>query len=130
LCHFLYNVIIISTLWRKENMPKPVYLGEFEQLVLLALLRLGPNAYGMRIRHEIQETANRRASLGAVYTTLDRLEDKGFVSSWLGEPTPERGGRAKKFFKIEAPGQAVLSQSVQASASMTAGLEALLGGIR
>ena len=99
---------------------KPIYLGEFEQLVLLALLRLGQNAYGMRIRREIEERANRRASLGAVYTTLDRLEAKGFVSSWVGEPTPERGGRAKKFFKIEAPGQAVLRQSVRASVSMTA----------
>jgi len=109
---------------------KPVYLGEFEQLVLLALLRLGPNAYGMRIRHEIQERANRRASLGAVYTTLDRLEAKGFVSSWVGEPTPERGGRAKKFFKLEARGQAVLNESIRASVNMTAGLEPLLGGVR
>jgi PadR family transcriptional regulator len=115
----------------KGNMRfKPVYLGEFEQLVLLALLRLGPNAYGMRIRHEIQERANRRASLGAVYTTLDRLEAKGFVSSWVGEPTPERGGRAKKFFKLEARGQAVLNESIRASVNMTAGLEPLLGGVR
>ena len=103
-------------------------LGEFEQLILLALLRLGSDAYGMRIRREIQERTERPTSLGAVYTTLDRLETKGFVSSWVGEPTPERGGRAKKFFKIEAGGRAALKRSLNASANMAAGLDQILEG--
>jgi PadR family transcriptional regulator PadR len=104
------------------------YLGEFEQLILLALLRLGSDAYGMRIRREIVERTERRISLGAVYTTLERLEAKGFVSSWVGEPTAERGGRAKKFFRIEASGGSALKRSLAASANMVAGLEPALGG--
>ena len=76
-------------------------LGEFEQLVLLALLRLQPEAYGVAIRDEIEEKTGRRVALGSVYTTLLRLEDKGFVATRIGEPTPQRGGRRKKFYRIE-----------------------------
>ena len=80
-------------------------LGEFEQLVLLAVLRLGEDhAYGMKIQLEIEGHTGRSCSLGALYTTLDRLQEKGFVSSRTGDPTRERGGRAKKFFKVEAAG--------------------------
>jgi len=104
------------------------YLGEFEQLVLLAILQLRDNAYGMTIRLEIQQRTNRSASLGAIYTTSERLEAKGLVSSWIGESIPERGGRAKKFFRLEATGQRALNKSCAASANMTAGL-ALLGGL-
>ena len=82
------------------------FLGEFEQLVLLAVLRLRNEAHGMKMRAEIQERTNRVCSLGAIYTTLERLEAKGLVSSWIGEPTPARGGRAKKFFKIGSCGPA------------------------
>jgi DNA-binding PadR family transcriptional regulator len=105
------------------------YLGEFEQLILLGLLRLGSDAYGMRIRREIEERTERSVSLGAVYTTLERLETKGFVSSWVGEPTAERGGRAKKFFRIEANGSSALKRSLTASANMATGL-VLRGGLR
>jgi len=101
------------------------YLGEFEQLVLLAILHLRGNAYGLRIRMEIKDRTNRTASLGAIYTTLERLEAKGFVSSWTGDPTPERGGRAKKFFKLEASGRLALQESQAVSAGMTAGLAPL-----
>ena len=104
------------------------WLGEFEQLVLLAVLRLGANAYGFAVQQEIQKRTGRSCSIGALYTTLDRLQKKGFVSAWLGEPTPERGGRAKKFFKVEAAGELALRQSYAATKNMVRGLEPLLGG--
>ncbi|HLX85347.1 MAG TPA: helix-turn-helix transcriptional regulator [Terriglobales bacterium] len=107
---------------------KPEPLGEFEALVLMAVLRLGSDAYGMRIHHELETTAGRRCSLGALYTTLDRLETKGYVSSHVGEPTSERGGRAKKFFEIRATGAAALKQSYAATLRMARGIEPLLGG--
>lgn len=103
------------------------WLGEFEQLVLLALLRLGDNAYGMRIHREVEERIGRSCLLGALYTTLDRLEEKGFVSSRVGEPTPERGGRAKKYFRVEAAGAAALRRAYAATTQMAQGLEPLLG---
>jgi PadR family transcriptional regulator len=108
-------------------MPKIDYLGQFEQCVLLAVLRLHENAYGMTIRRELQERTGRPTSLGAVYTTLSRLETKGYVSSWVGDPTPERGGRAKKFFKIEAAGAAALKQAHQAYTTLATGLEPSVG---
>jgi PadR family transcriptional regulator, regulatory protein PadR len=86
-------------------------LGRFEEIVLLALLRLGENAYGVPIRREIAERTGRDVSLGSVYTTLERLVRKGYVSSRMGDPTPERGGRAKRYFQIEAPGLHALNQS-------------------
>jgi len=106
-------------------MSKGEYLGEFEQLVLLALLRLGENAYGMTIRREIQDKTGRHVSLGAVYTTLNRLEEKGYVSSWVGEPTPERGGRAKRFFKINAAGARALKQAHDTYLILANGLASL-----
>lgn len=86
-------------------------LGEFEQIALLALVRLRNNAYGMTIRREIEERARRHVSIGAIYTTLERLEQKGLISSRMGEATPERGGRAKRYYKIEAPGVRALDRS-------------------
>ena len=79
-------------------------LGEFERAVLLAVIRLGERGYGVSIREELEKRLERDISFGAVYTTLDRLEEKGLVSASLGEPTAERGGRAKKFFRVEAAG--------------------------
>src|SRR5687768_18475241 len=79
-------------------------LGEFEQVVLLAILRLGDEAYGVTIRREITECTEREPSPGALYTTLDRLEEKGLVASKYGDPTPERGGRAKRSFTVTARG--------------------------
>jgi DNA-binding PadR family transcriptional regulator len=92
-------------------MAKREYLGEFEQVVLLAVMRLGPEAYGVTIRQEIEERTGRSVSVGAIYPTLDRLEKKGFVSSHIGEPTPERGGRSKRHFKLEAEGLVALERS-------------------
>src|SRR3712207_671733 len=88
---------------------KQRYLGEFEEVVLLAILRLRDNAYGVTIRQTVEEVAERPTSIGAIYTTLERLEQKGFISSWQGEPTPERGGRAKRYFKIEGAGVQALN---------------------
>jgi PadR family transcriptional regulator len=90
-------------------------LGEFERAVLLAVTRLRDNAYGVTIRAELEKRLKRGVSLGAVYTTLDRLVEKGMASSTLGEPTPERGGRAKKFFAIEPLGIEALRHSRRAS---------------
>jgi PadR family transcriptional regulator PadR len=109
-------------------MPTRKFLGEFEQLILLAVLRLRDDAYGMRIRLEIKERTKRPVSLGAIYTTLERLEAKGMITSWVGDPTPERGGRAKKFFKLEASGQRALHESQALIASMASGLTPILGG--
>jgi len=87
-------------------MPRPnvVALGEFEQVVLLAILRLDDNAYGVTIRKEIRECTDRTPAPGALYNTLDRLESKGMVTSRLGDPSPQRGGRAKRLFCVTANG--------------------------
>jgi DNA-binding PadR family transcriptional regulator len=98
-------------------------LGEFEQIVLLALLRLGKDAYGVSIRHEIEKRTGRKISFSAVYTTLDRLERQGLVSTLMGEPTHERGGRRKKHFFLEARGEAALSQAYRGFKAMVSGLE-------
>lgn len=98
------------------------YLGEFEAIVLMAVLRLREDAYGVAIRREIETVAGRPTSLGAVYTTLDRMEEKGFVSARLGEAKPERGGKAKRFYKVEGLGLAALDEMRQAQDRMLQGL--------
>jgi DNA-binding PadR family transcriptional regulator len=97
-------------------------MGEFEQLVLLALLRLGNDAYGMQVREEIETRTGREVSYGAVYTTLDRLEQKGYVAHRLGEATAERGGRAKKYFRALPAGREALRTRQQALAVMRQGV--------
>ena len=89
-------------------MKKGTYLGEFEQIVLLAVARLGDEAYGTSVRQEIEGTAGRPVSIGAVYATLDRLEHKRLLTSSMGESTPVRGGRPKRFFQLLPAGQASL----------------------
>ncbi len=79
-------------------------LGDLEELVLLALLRLGENAYGAAIREELKQRADRAVSVSTIYVTLMRLEAKGYVRSWMGEPTGERGGKAKRYFEIRTEG--------------------------
>jgi DNA-binding PadR family transcriptional regulator len=101
-------------------------LGEFEQLVLLSLTRLGQDAYGVPIADDICARTGREVSLGAVYKTLERMEDKGLVTSRIGEPTPERGGRRKKHYRIAATGQRALRQSMAALRNMADGLESEL----
>jgi DNA-binding PadR family transcriptional regulator len=103
-------------------------LGEFEQLVLLALLRLGQEAYGVPVREEIALRTGRTVSLGSVYTTLNRLEAKRLVRSWVGEPSPERGGRRKKHYAIRPSGERALTASLAALRRMTRGLSPALEG--
>jgi PadR family transcriptional regulator PadR len=79
-------------------------LGEFEYLVLAAAARLGDQAYGAAIRQEIEDTARRRCSIGALYTTLDRLEAKGYLETWMGGATPQRGGRTKRMVRVTTKG--------------------------
>jgi len=98
------------------------YLGEFEHIVVLALLRLEDRAYGVTVRQEIEHRTGREVSIGAVYATLDRLERKGYVLSHPGDPTPERGGRSKRFFRITADGVEAVSRTHRALQSMTEGL--------
>ena len=99
------------------------YLGEFEQIVLLALLRLGENAYGVPIRQDIQLRTKRAVSVGALYSTLDRLEAKGYVASWFAEPTPERGGRSKRYFRVEPLGLKAIKRSQKVLAMMLEGID-------
>ena len=100
-------------------------LGDLEQLVMLAILRLGDNAYGAAIRQELESRAGRIVTGGSVYATLQRLEDKAYVSSQLGDPLPERGGRARTYFKVEPPGLKALQQTYGALKSMATGLKFL-----
>jgi DNA-binding PadR family transcriptional regulator len=97
---------------RKVRMAKKPsnYIGEFEELVLLAILNQGDNAYGVTIREALEEATNRSITVGSLYTTLSRLEEKGLVESWVGEPTAERGGRAKKHYKVKGSAQSLLKE--------------------
>ena len=98
-------------------------LGEFEQLVLLAVLRLKEDAYAVPIRQEIEDRTKRSAARGAVYITLDRLEEKGYLKSRLGEGSPERGGRPRRYYTVSTAGVRALEQSWTALRNMWAGLE-------
>src|SRR3712207_4024781 len=101
---------------------KKRYLGEFEEIVLLAVARLGSNAYGVSIRETVERVAGRQASIGAIYTTLDRLEEKGMVCSYEGEPTAQRGGRAKRYFQIEGAGRQALDEAERTRTRLREGL--------
>jgi PadR family transcriptional regulator, regulatory protein PadR len=105
--------------------PRGDLLGSLEHIVLLAVARLGADAYGMTVRREIEKRTGRNISIGAIYATLERLETKGYVSSFVGAPTAERGGRAKRHFRIEAAGDQALAASGEAIRRMTAGLTRL-----
>lgn len=98
-------------------------LGEFEQLVLMSVMRVGGDAYGIPIHAELRHRTGRDPTLAAVYKTLERLEDKGFLASRLGEATPERGGRRKRFFSITSAGRRELRTSLAAIRKMAAGLD-------
>src|SRR5215475_3725450 len=111
-------------------MTKLESLGQFEQLVLTAILSLGDNAYGVTIHKKVEELAYpKSAVLGAVYVTLDRLEDKGYIKSWLSHPTPERGGRSKRYYELQALGEKVLQESIAAAQRMCAAVEDAWGGL-
>ena len=103
------------------------HLGGFEHVVILALMRLGEEAYGVPVRQEIEARTGREVSIGAVYATLDRLEAKGYVKSHLGEPTPERGGRSKRFFRVTAQGRMAVNRTHHALARLIDGLDLIRG---
>jgi PadR family transcriptional regulator, regulatory protein PadR len=98
-------------------------LGDFEQLVMLAVLRLDDEAYGTSIREELKVRAERDVSPGAIFTALERLESRGLVSSRYGEPTAERGGRSKRFYKLTADGRRALARALRTVRRMVQGLE-------
>jgi PadR family transcriptional regulator PadR len=104
------------------------YLGSLELMVMLALIRLGENAYGVPISREIEESSGREVALGSVYATLERLEEKSLVSSELGEPTAERGGRAKKYFRVTPKGLREVRQTQAVLKKLWRGLPHLEGG--
>lgn len=103
-------------------------LGEFELIVLLALLRVGENAYGVPIARVIEEITGREAAIGSVYAALERLEQKGMVSSSIGDPTPERGGRAKRYFRVTRAGLQQARKTRKALVALWHGLPQLEGG--
>ena len=109
---------------------KPIpKLGGLEQLILLVILRLGNDAYGVTIQREFAAVAGRQISLGAIYTTLDRLQAKGYVSSTIGGATQERGGRAKRYFSLEPEGRRALQSSLETLKSLSRGLSPEVLGI-
>ena len=93
---------------------KEKFLGEFEQMVMLSLIHLKDEAYGAKIRQLLDDQVTRVVAIGAIYSTLERLEKKGMVVSWLGEATAERGGRAKRFFKVTSQGEVALKKAKHA----------------
>jgi PadR family transcriptional regulator, regulatory protein PadR len=108
-------------------MAPPVNLGEFEQLILLAILRLGDQAYGVSIRAELADRARRTVAPGALYTALERLEAKGLIASRMGDPTPQRGGRAKRYVAVTAAGRRAVARAQQAYQRLLDGLDVLRG---
>jgi len=101
-------------------------LGEFEQVVLLAILRLGDEAYAVAVQNEILRCTGREVSRGSIYITLDRLETKGYLKSRLADPTPERGGRAKRYYTLRPTAVEALRESRRALVALWRGLEAQL----
>ena len=106
------------------------FLGNFELMVMLALIRLGDAAYGVPISKVIEESTNREVLVGSVYAALERLEGKGFVVSEVGEPTPERGGRAKRYFRVTEMGLRQVRDTRRALTRLWQGIPALQGGAR
>jgi PadR family transcriptional regulator PadR len=111
-----------------EEMAAECSLNDLELLVLLALIRLAPEAYGVPIAREIESRAKRSIALSTVYATLDRLARKGLVKSELGEATPERGGRAKRYFQVTGVGVRAVHSTRQALIGMWQGVPAFEGG--
>jgi DNA-binding PadR family transcriptional regulator len=104
----------------------PHRLGDFEQRILFALVRLGADAYGVTIREEIEARTGRAVSAGALYTAIDRLERRGLVASRLGEPTPERGGKRKRLYTVQSAGERALAQVYESLRLMASGLSTRL----
>jgi PadR family transcriptional regulator, regulatory protein PadR len=108
-------------------MARAAYLGEFELMVLLTVIRLDDEAYGVPISHEIERRTGREVALGSVYAALERLEEKGLVTSRLGDPTTARGGRAKRYFRATAQGLRGVRETRNALVNLWRGLPELKG---
>jgi PadR family transcriptional regulator PadR len=104
-------------------------LGQFEQIVLTAVLALDDNAYGVTIHAKVEEMSRKKIARGAVYATLDRMEDKKLIASWLSEPTPERGGRSRRHYRLEKSGQQALRESAKAARTLYETIAQSLGGL-
>lgn len=105
-------------------------LGQFEQLVLTAVLALGENAYGVTIHAKVEElTRPRKIARGAVYATLERMEDKTLIASWLSEPTQERGGRSRRHYRIEKSGEKALREAARSAQLLFHNIAQNLGGL-
>ncbi len=105
-------------------------LGQFEQIVLTAILTLDDNAYGVTINAKVEELSRpKKVTRGAVYATLDRMEDKSLISSWLSEPTGERGGRSRRHYRLEKSGQQALRESARAAKRLYETIAQSLGGL-
>lgn len=105
-------------------------LGQFEQIVLTAVLALGDNAYGVTIHAKVEELSRpKKVARGAVYATLDRMEDKKLLASWLSDPTPERGGRSRRHYRLEKSGQQALRESAKAARTLYEAIAQSLGGL-
>ena len=111
---------------RRPTAAAAAVLGEFEHIVLLSILRLGDTAYAVSVRDEILRCTGRDVSRGSIYITLDRLESKGYVRSWLADPTPERGGRAKRYYSLRPRAVAALKDGRRALVALWKGLETKL----
>ena len=126
LCYILNDVKQIQI--PPQDYYAPI-VGEFEHLVLLALVRLGNGAYGASIRREIRERTGRDAAIGTVYMALGRLEAKKMIVSYVGNPTPQRGGRRRRHYLIDAEGQKALGRAYRAFAAMAEGIEPQLAAL-
>jgi PadR family transcriptional regulator len=105
-------------------------LGQFEQVVLAAILALDGNAYGVTIHAKVEELSKpRKIARGAVYATLDRMEDKGLIASWLSEPTPERGGRSRRHYRLEKSGEKALREAAKTAQLLIHTIAQRLGGL-
>ncbi len=107
-------------------MPNETFPGEFEQMLMLAILRLGSGAYGAALMQELENTAGRRVSRGSIYVTIDRMEDKGWVECTMSDPLPERGGRPRRLVQVTAAGRAELRKSREALFRLWNGVERML----
>jgi PadR family transcriptional regulator, regulatory protein PadR len=124
---FETTLVTVSFIQYYEEMRKGDYLGNFELMLLLALMRLGEGAYGVTIAKELEEQTGREVVIASVYATLDRLQERGLVTSSLGDPTPERGGRAKRYFRISGAGIREVRETRRSLMTLWKGLPELKG---
>jgi PadR family transcriptional regulator, regulatory protein PadR len=124
---FETTLVTVSFIQYYEEMRKGDYLGNFELLLLLVLMRLGEGAYGVTIAKELEEQTGREVVIASVYATLDRLQERGLVTSSLGDPTPERGGRAKRYFRISGAGIREVRETRRSLMTLWKGLPELKG---